>query len=158
MAPIELEGAASPADGRCAPAAGLRSAVTPEVGLDDPAVVADRFRGTLGELPAVVEDGDAVREPHHHAHVVLDEEDRDAGVADLPDELGQHGRLVRVGACRRLVEEQQPRLGGKRAGDLETALRAVGQLSGQRVRLRRQADPLEERHTGPLRLELLAPG
>ena len=78
--------------------------------------------------------------------------------ADLPDELGEHRRLVRVGACRRLVEKQQPRLGGKRAGDLEPALRAVGQLPGQGVRLRRQADPLEERHAGALRLELLAPG
>ena len=48
--------------------------------------------------------------------------------------------------------------GGKRAGDLETALRAVGQLPGQGVRLRRQADPLEERHAGALRLKLLAPG
>jgi hypothetical protein len=56
---------------------------------------------------AVVEDGDAVREPHYHAHVVLNEDDGDAGVRDVPDELGKYRRLVWVGTRRRLVEEEQ---------------------------------------------------
>ena len=37
----------------------------------------------FGDVGAVIENDDAVRHAHHHAHLVLDEADRDARLLDL---------------------------------------------------------------------------
>ena len=42
---------------------------------------ADLVRRALGDLLAVVEDGDPVADAHDHPHVVLDEQDRQAELA-----------------------------------------------------------------------------
>ncbi len=68
---------------------------------------------------------------HHHAHVVLDEQDGDLLlVADRVEQLVQPVALARVEAGRRLVEAEQhgPRAHGAR--DLEPPLVAVGQVAG----------------------------
>src|SRR4029453_8638881 len=46
----------------------------PEVGLDHALVLLDLLRRALSDLLAVVEHRHAVRNPHHHLHVVLDQE------------------------------------------------------------------------------------
>src|SRR5919202_683901 len=48
-----------------------------EIGLDHTRVVLDLLRRSLGDLFAVVEHGDAVRDAHHDLHVMLDQEHGD---------------------------------------------------------------------------------
>jgi hypothetical protein len=85
----------------------------------------------------VVERDDAVGDALDDVHVVLDDEDGVAGLgAQAPDQLGHLVRLRRVHAGGRLVEEQQARVGGRRAGDLEPA------PVGVRERVRRLVPPV----------------
>ena len=100
-----------------------------EVRLDDPLVVLDLLRRALRDLLAVVEHRDAVGDAHDDLHVVLDEEHGQALLLpELGDELGERRGLLRVHARGGLVEQEQLRLGRERAGDLEPALVAVGQV------------------------------
>src|SRR6266480_6632810 len=78
-----------------------------KVRLDDVRVAADRLRRALGDLLAVVEHDDALRDVHDHLHVVLHEQDRLAlrvqhadVVLHLVDHRRVHGR-------RRLVEQDE---------------------------------------------------
>src|SRR5207247_452401 len=52
--------------------------------------------------------------------------------------------LARVHACRRLVEQEESRLGRERAGDLQPSLVAVRQVPGELVLLAAQADELQQ--------------
>ncbi len=61
---------------------------------------------------------------------MLDKDDGDAAVANAGDDLVELAGLARVHARRRLVQQQQPRPGGKRARQLQLALLAVGQVGG----------------------------
>ena len=62
-----------------AAAAAAAGAVPPrrlaQVGFDDALVALDLGWRALGDALTVVEDGDALGDAHHHAHLVLDEED-----------------------------------------------------------------------------------
>ena len=74
---------------------------------------------------------DAVRDPLDDVHVVLDHEDRVAGLgAQLGDQLGDLLGLLRVHAGGGLVEQQHPRVRRGRAGDLEPAAVRVGEAVG----------------------------
>ena len=64
-------------------------------------------------------------------------------VADEAEQVVELGRFARVEAGGRLVEAEQHRVGAHRAGDLEPALRAIGQVAGGVVGAVDQADPLE---------------
>ena len=72
--------------------------------------------------------------------VVLDEKNGDPGSPGCADLLDQVGALGRVHARGRLVQQQQAGLGGQRAGDLDQALRPVGQAGGRQVGLVRKPD------------------
>ena len=81
-------------------------------------IAADLVRRALGDLLAVVEDGDPVADPHDHPHVVLDEQDRQARAR-------ARSRLIRSVICAvsrgfmpggRLVEQQQRRVAGRGRG------------------------------------------
>src|SRR5881628_2899207 len=68
----------------------------------------DVARRALGDLLAVVEHGDAVRDLHHHPHVVLDEDDGEAQLADEPPEQRHQRPCLRLRHARgRLVEQEQ---------------------------------------------------
>ena len=98
----------------------------------------------LGDLLAVVEDGDPVADAHDDAHVVLDEQDRQPSSSRMrPISAVIVARLDGVHARRRLVEQQQLRLAGQRARDLQPPLVAVGQVAGQLVLAAPQADVVE---------------
>src|SRR5713101_677176 len=71
---VRSEGAAEPP-----------SASTSEVRLNDPLVALDEAGRPLGDLLAVVEHEHRFAEPHHDLHVVLDQEDRAALVAQPAD-------------------------------------------------------------------------
>ncbi len=76
----------------------LRSSNTvlpPQIGLDNPLVMTDLLRKTLGNLFPVVEDDDAIRGPHDHFHIVLDKKNRySQTIPDLFDETGDSCALV----------------------------------------------------------------
>src|SRR3989440_7103633 len=118
----------------------------PQVGFDHPRIAADIRGLAFGDLLAVVEDDDAIRDPHHDLHVVLDQENGDPFGSDLLDQRHQLHLLLRRGAGGRFVEEQQPRVARQRAGDLQPTLVAVGQVPRVIVRVMLDADELQEVH------------
>ena len=64
--------------------------------------------------------------------MVLDHEHSQSEIgADTVNKGGQFFGLLRVHTGSRLIQQQQLRLGGKRARDLHPALQAVGQASSQ---------------------------
>ncbi len=127
-----------------------------EVGLDDPGVALDLGRRALDQLAALDEDGDPVAQAEDEPHVVLDDRDGDAPVADAADQVGGRPRLGRVHPRPRLVEEQDPGLAGQGPGDLQPALVAVGQVAGQGVALPPQPDERQQLVGLLARLPLLA--
>jgi hypothetical protein len=101
-------------------------------------------RRAFGDLAAVVEDADVVRDIHHHAHVVFDQQDGDAFVArQVLQEFVEFGRFARVEAGRRFVEAEQQRVDAECAGNLDAPLHAVGQVAGGGVGLVDQVQAFE---------------
>ena len=97
-------------------------------------------RRALGDQRAAVEHDDALGDPHHDLHDVLDAGDR--GHAPLGQPLQQRGERERLAGRQPgddLVEQDQLRPGRERAGDLEPLERgereAVGGQSAHRLHL-----------------------
>src|SRR5215208_1486295 len=96
-----------------------------EVGLDDGGVRAHLGGCPLGDLAAEIEDVHAVGDRHHEVHVVLDEQDGERVLlAEALDQQPEVADLLVVEAAGGLVEQQQPRLRGERARDLDALERA----------------------------------
>ena len=105
-----------------------------QVGADHLGVALDLVRRARGDPLAEGEHGDAVAQVHHHAHVVLDEHDRDAPLLlDVEDEAGHVLGLLLVHAGHRLVEEQDAWPHGQRAGQVDPLLQPVGQAPHRAV-------------------------
>ena len=77
-------------------------------------------------------------------------------VAQPADQAHQLERLLRIHAGRRLVEQQQLRLGRQRARDLEPALAAVRQAGRRLVGHRVELEDLEQLHRAVARLALFS--
>src|SRR6266487_896404 len=121
-----------------------------QIGVEDLGVAANGLGRPLGDLLPEVEHGDPVGDPHHHAQVVLDEQDREVTVeGDPADQRRRLLRLARRHPRRRLVEEQQGRLGGEGKADLQVALLPVREVLGELVPPRGQAEGTQELHDGP---------
>ena len=93
---------------------------------------------TTSEVPSTsfspwTRHGDAVAQVEDEAHVVLDDEDGDALVADGEDEFFGGAGFLGVHAGGGLVEEEQAGVAGEGAGDFELALFAVGEVAGEVV-------------------------
>jgi hypothetical protein len=67
---------------------------------------------------------------------MLDQHDRQTASPELADDLQHLGRLGRIHAGSRLVQQQQPRPQRQRARDLETPPVSLGQAIGGLVLLR----------------------
>ncbi len=109
-------------------------ALLAEVSREHLGVLADLFRGAVGDGLAVVEDVDLLAHAHDHLHVVLDEDDGDLElVAEPADLLLEALGLAVVHPGGGLVEEQE--LGPEHHGprDLQAALVAVGERGGDLV-------------------------
>src|SRR5215469_12277344 len=109
------------------------AALGAQIGFDDAGMVANVRRAAIGELLAVVEDGDAVTGAHHDFHVMLNQHDSDSGRLDTADEANQPSSLGVVQAGRRLVEQHKFRPRDKSARDFEQPLMAVGKTAGDCV-------------------------
>ena len=89
----------------------------------------------------MIEHHHAVDHAHQHAHDVLDPDDGDAPLA--ADALQHVGGLLHLGmveAVEALVRQQQLRLGGERAGQLQLLQRGGAEPVGGGVRVGRQTD------------------
>ena len=103
------------------------------------------FGGSAGgDHAPVVQHGDVIGDGHHHVHVVLDQDDRDAAVRQQADQRLEVLDLAMREAGRRLVEQQQPRLERERPRDLEAALVAEGQIARLLGRVVGEADEIQQ--------------
>ena len=117
-----------------------------QIGRDHFGVGADRGGLPSRQQLAEVEDVDVVANPHHQAHVVIDQQHRD--VEPLPhrvQQLRQPRGLLRVEAGRRLVQQQQPRPHRERARDLDTSLDPRRQVPGQRACVTVEVEHVQDR-------------
>src|SRR6266545_87379 len=117
-----------------------------EVCLDDARVVGDVGRVPLGDLATVVKDDDAVGHAHHRLHDMFDHDYRDVTTADLTDQLDETGTFHRVETGHDLVEQQHPRSGGQRPGDLEQLAAGQSELARQPVGTFGQPDEVQDLH------------
>ena len=95
-------------------------------------------RQAFGDLLAEVEHGDRVGDRHHDIHVVLDQDDGDAVLADLADDRHQFLDVGRGQAGSRLVEQQQLGIQAERAADFQHPLFPVRQVARFFVGQRRE--------------------
>ncbi len=103
----------------------------------------DLFGRPVGDLLAVIEDDDVVGDAHHHAHVVLDEQNGDVVLlADRIEELVEPLALAGVEPGGGLVEAEQERLRAHGPRDLEPPLVAVGERARHGVRAGGEARPV----------------
>ena len=92
--------------------------------------IRDSVGRPFGDDATEVEDGDAVAQAHDEAHVVFDQENAVAAIADIADFFHQFGLFRRIHAGNRLVEQQQLRFGGKGAGEFKLTLVTIGKIVG----------------------------
>ena len=95
----------------------------------------------LGDLAAEIEHDAAVGDALDHAHLVLDDDDRQVlvALADQQDVVHQLAGFVVRHAGRRLVQQQQPGLADQRAADLDAAAVDHRQARDRLEHARRQA-------------------
>src|ERR1700754_1835663 len=122
----------------------------PQIRGDDLRVVPHLGRRPFGDLLAELEHHDPVGDAHDQAHVVLDQQHRHPGVADLADQRQQILLLRRVEARGGLVQAEQRRIGGQRPRDLQTPLLAVRQVPAHLTGTIRDTDETQQLdRTGP---------
>ena len=116
----------------------------PDVGRDDRLVGADLVWAPPADHVALVQDDDRLADPHDQPEVVLDHEPTRTPWSPGSARSIPRARPIRVVHPRgRLVEEQVPRPGGERPGDLDPPLVSVGQRLGEAVGERRDPELLE---------------
>src|SRR5450830_1577178 len=104
-----------------------------EIRVDDLLVIGHLARRALGNLLAVVDADEAVRDGHDDAHDVLDDEDRDAVLMDLLHDRDRLLDFCRVQAGEVLVEKEELRLCREGAGHFEAFSHAERQAPGEAV-------------------------
>src|SRR5450432_76985 len=129
----------------------------PEVGAYDLGVGLHLGRRAVGDLLAEVERDDAVGDAHHHVHVMLDEEHRQAELgADAAQEHHQRLDFLVIEAAGRLVEQQQLGLARERAAELDALLRAERQIHHRYLGEGSQIEQVEQTIDGSAEVSLLA--
>jgi hypothetical protein len=101
-----------------------------KIGLDDTLVALDPRGRPLGDLLAIVEHENLVAQPHHDLHVVFDDQDGLALVAQAPEHVQQLVEQRAVDPGGRFIEQDQLRIGHQHANELEQLLLAVREVAG----------------------------
>src|SRR5918994_4357491 len=83
----------------------LPGAVPSQISLKDLWIIAHLPRRSLGQRPASLQNQDPVGDLHDELHIMLDENDRDTSVGNLPDQVIDLLGLDRIAPGSRLVEE-----------------------------------------------------
>jgi hypothetical protein len=102
-------------------------------------------RPIVGDRAPELQHHHAVGDCHHQPHVVLDQQQRRTRVAQAQQVFVQRRALGGVQAGGRLVDEQEPRVGGDRARQLDSAAIAERQIFGVRRRDVIEPEPRERR-------------
>ena len=126
-----------------------RWCVTPRYAVDTCSVRPDLLRGPGRDQRAEVEDVDRVAQVQHEAHVVVDQQDRDAGVAHLPQPLGQPEALGAVEPGRRFVEQEESGLTGQGTGHRDELALALGEHRDLQVAHLDEAEARRGSSSGP---------
>ncbi len=100
--------------------------------------------GPDSSTPPAVEEADPVRHLPGEAHLVGRHQDRDAAVGELADDREHLADQLRVQRGGDLVEQQQPRAHGERAGDRHALLLAAGEPVRVGVGEAGQPDPAQQ--------------
>ncbi len=130
----------------------------PEIGFDHRRIAHHGCGRALGDGPAVVQHQYAGGKRHHRAHDVLDQEDREAGLAiELDQDLDHAVGLRRPQSRHHLVEQKELGVGRERARDLEALAVGQGQGRGLLVALAEQIELREHLMSARTRLRQLAP-
>ena len=98
---------------------------------------------TVKHFDAVAQHGDAVGDFEDLVELVADEDHRDAGAAQLADDVEQPGYLAGGQRRRRLVHDNQLGIAGKRAGDGDELALGDREFLGPLVEFDRHPDPRE---------------
>jgi hypothetical protein len=105
-------------------------------------------RHALRDDTSVIDDRDTVAQELGFVHVVRRQQDGAAVATERPQRLPQLAARLRVQTRGRLVEKQQLRTAGKRAGQREPLFLPAGQFAGAAGALRLQLDDLQQRIDG----------
>ena len=122
-------GAAPPAAGGACAGRGLYLRQLPPDHGGDQAMGVEFRAGVFADEPAIAQHGHAIADLVHLVEKMRDEQDRDAAIAQSPEELEQRLDLVRIQARGRFVEDQHPSIGGHGARYGGELLKGRGQCA-----------------------------
>src|SRR6478735_5762717 len=114
-----------------------------QIGADDFRIAHDVGGRALDQYLAEIEHDGAVDQRHHDFHDVFDHQDGDAGIAHLAHQFDAGFGFDRRQPREHLVQQQQFRFGGQRAGDFEPALFGRHQIAGEHVGARAKTAELQ---------------
>src|SRR6516162_2449359 len=98
-----------------------------EIGRDHGRMRLNLRRSAFEQMLAIVHDQHPIGDLHHQIHVVLDQDECDATLAQYPEAFGQTLYLRCVEARGGLVDQKHARGDRKRTRKLEQALLAIGE-------------------------------
>ncbi len=104
---------------------GITGFLYAEISGDDLGMGLDFVRRAFGDLLAEIEHRDAMRDARDQRHVMLDQQHGCALRVDLLNDGGEFFGLLGIETGGGLIEQQQLRLGGQRAGEFEQTLLAI---------------------------------
>ena len=97
------------------------------------AVADDLGRRAFLQHPAVMQDIGAVDDIQRVAHIVVGDQDADAAILEMPDQVADFAHRDGIDAGERLVQQDVGRMGGQAAGDFHPAALAARQRDDGRV-------------------------
>ena len=104
-----------------------------EIGSDDVRVLHNVFRRAFRDLLAMVEHDDMAGDRHDRAHHMLDDDDGEPPLRQLPDQRDRLVDLGRIEPGHDLVQQQDARPGGECACHLQPALVDGSQIPGRGI-------------------------
>src|SRR5579872_929677 len=115
-----------------------------EIGVDHPGVVPQTGKRPLGDDLAEVHHDHLMAGSLDEREVVLDHDDGPALARELPDRIADPRAEHRVDASHRLVQDDQPSLGGGDAGELEQPFLAAAEPVRELVPERCELEALQD--------------
>src|SRR5207247_6127215 len=105
---------------------------------------------------AAVQNNQGIDECDERVNDVLDPDDRDAAAANVADQVDQRRAFVLGQAAGHLVEQEDARLRGERARELEPLAVEEREAAGRPIGLGREAALLDELDAAPIDIALAA--
>src|SRR3954465_13541859 len=108
-------------------------------------IVDDFFRTALGQDLPSIDDIGAVGQPQRFAHIMVGDQDADAAVGEVPDEILNVADRNRIDAGEGFVEQHVVRTRRQRARDFDAAALATGERDRGRFAQARDVEFIEQR-------------